>query len=71
MVIFVLAGAMGEDDGRDQSQAAAQGVDVVLVLVALAAFVALVARSRGRLRPEMHPALDLRPPVPPLPAAAG
>ncbi|HET6859461.1 MAG TPA: type II CAAX endopeptidase family protein, partial [Streptomyces sp.] len=73
VVIFVLAGAMGEDaTAATQSQAAAQGVDVVLVLVALAAFVALVARSRGRLRPEMRtPALDLRPPVPPLPAAAG
>jgi hypothetical protein len=73
VVIFVLVGAMGEDvTAATEAQAGIPWLDVLLVLVALSAFVALVARSRGRLRPETGtPALDLRPPVPPLPAPAG
>jgi membrane protease YdiL (CAAX protease family) len=73
VVIFVLVGAMGEDvTAATAAQAGVPWLDVLLVLVALSAFVALVARFRGRLRPEIRtPALDLRPPVPPLPAPAG
>jgi membrane protease YdiL (CAAX protease family) len=65
VVIFVLAGALGEDP-MGETPAGVLWFDVLLVLAALAAFVYLVARSRRRLRPELHTAaLDLRLPFPP------
>jgi membrane protease YdiL (CAAX protease family) len=66
VVIFVLAGALGEDvTAATESDAGVLWFDVALTIVALAAFVALVARSRGRLRPETSTAaVDLRLPVP-------
>jgi membrane protease YdiL (CAAX protease family) len=72
VVIFVLAGALGEDAlGATESQAGAGWFDVLVVLVALAAFVGLVARSRRLLRPELlTPAHDLRPPFLAAPALA-
>jgi uncharacterized protein len=72
VVIFVLAGAIGEDAiTATESQAGATAFDVLLVLVALAAFVALVARSRGRQTPETRTAaVDLRLPVRAVPAPA-
>jgi membrane protease YdiL (CAAX protease family) len=65
VVIFVLVGAMGEDvTAATEAQAGVPWLDVLLVLVALSAFVALVARSCGRLRPETRTAaVDLRPPL--------
>ena len=71
VVIFLLAGALGEDVLDPESAAALPWFHVLLALLALAAFVALVARSRRRLRPELHTAAqDLRPPhpAPPVPA---
>jgi MYXO-CTERM domain-containing protein len=66
VVIFVLAGALGEDVVTStEGGAGVPWFDQVLTLVALVAFVALVARSRRRLRPETYTAaVDLRPPVP-------
>jgi membrane protease YdiL (CAAX protease family) len=66
VVIFVLAGALGEDvvAGTESDAAGVPWFDVALTIVALAAFVTLVARSRRRLRPETSTAaVDLRPPV--------
>jgi hypothetical protein len=72
VVIFVLAGALGEDvTAATESDAGVLWFDVALTIVALAAFVALVARSRGRLRPETSTAaVDLRLPVPAVPVPA-
>jgi membrane protease YdiL (CAAX protease family) len=63
VLVFVLAGALG--DGVD-TQSYSSGLDPVLLLVSVlsvVAYVALVARSRGRLRPETRTAaVDLRTP---------
>jgi membrane protease YdiL (CAAX protease family) len=68
VVIFVLAGALGEDVmAPAESGAGLAWFDVGLTLLALGVFVALVARSRRWLRPETRtPALDLRPPAHPV-----
>jgi membrane protease YdiL (CAAX protease family) len=73
VVIFVLAGAIGEEAmAATESRASGQWFDVLVILVALSAFVVLVARARRRQRPETRTAaLDLRPPVPAVPAPAG
>jgi hypothetical protein len=72
VLVFVLAGALG--DGVD-TQSYASGLDPILLLVsvvAVAAYVAVVARSGDRLRPETHTAaLDLRTPGGAEPVAAG
>jgi uncharacterized protein len=72
VVIFVLAGALGEDVmASAESTAGVPWFDVALTLVAMGAFVAVVARSRRRLRPEtLTPALDLRAPAHPVAAPA-
>ena len=65
VVVFLLAGSLGEGVATD-SVPTGTGVLVVLIdLLAMAAYVGLVARSRRRLRPELlTAALDLRPPSP-------
>jgi membrane protease YdiL (CAAX protease family) len=72
VVIFVLAGALGEDVlASSEAAAGVPWFDVVLTLLAMGVFVALVARSRGRLQPETQtPAVDLRPRPPAVPATA-
>ena len=72
VVIFVLAGAIGEDaTAATDPPASGQWFDVLVILVALSAFVALVARSRRRSRPETRTAaVDLRPPYAGLPTPA-
>jgi uncharacterized protein len=68
VLVFVLAGALGEAVATED----VSGPAVLAVLVdvlAMSAYVAAVALARRRLRPEtVTAALDLRPP---LPAAAG
>ena len=65
VVVFLLAGSLGEGVATE-SVPAGTGVLVVLIdLLAMAAYVALVARSRRRLQPEvLSAAFDLRPPSP-------
>lgn len=72
VVIFVLAGALGEDVlASSESATGVAWFDVMLTLLAMGVFVALVARSRVRLRPETETAaLDLRPRPPAVPAPA-
>jgi hypothetical protein len=68
----VLAGALGEDVmASAESAAGVAWFDVGLTLAAMGLFVALVARSRTRSRPEtLTSALDLRPPAHPVGAPA-
>jgi membrane protease YdiL (CAAX protease family) len=72
VLVFVLAGAFG--DGVD-TQSYSSGLDPVLLLVSVlsvVAYVALVARSMNRLRPETRTAaVDLRTPGPAVPVPAG
>lgn len=65
VVVLTLAGGLGEGVATD-AVPAGTGVVVVLVdLLAMGGYVALVARSRRRLRPELlTAALDLRGPSP-------
>ncbi len=65
VVVFLLAGGLGEGVATD-AVPAGTGVLVVLIdLLAMAGYVALVARSRRRMRLEtLTAALDLRPPSP-------
>jgi membrane protease YdiL (CAAX protease family) len=72
VLVFVLAGALGEGVVTEDVPAGTGILFLLLTLLATAAYVALVARSRGRLRPETHTeARDLRMPGPPVPAPAG
>jgi membrane protease YdiL (CAAX protease family) len=67
VVLFVLAGALGGDPAGTEITVGAMWFDVLLTLVAVSAYVALVARSRARLRPETRTAaLDLRTPAAPV-----
>jgi len=72
VLVFVLAGAFGE--GVD-TRSYGSGLDPVLLLVSVlsaVAYVAVVARSRDRLRPETRTAaVDLRTPGRVEPVAAG
>ena len=72
VVIFLLAGAIGEDATTSAaSQAGVPWPEVLLMALALSVFVALVARSRRRWRPETRTAaVDLRLPFPAVPAPA-
>ncbi|MGY1617708.1 lysostaphin resistance A-like protein [Geodermatophilus sp. SYSU D00691] len=64
VLVFLLAGALGEAVATESVSGPAFLV-VLVDLLALGAYVAVVARSRRRLHPEtVTPALDLRPPAP-------
>jgi CAAX protease family protein len=71
VLVFVLAGALGEGVATDAVPA---GIGVGLTALSLAsmvAYVAVVARSRHRLHPETHTAaVDLRGPAQPAAVAA-
>jgi membrane protease YdiL (CAAX protease family) len=72
VLVFLLAGALGEGSTAGGSQG--EGLpSLLLTVVGLAGYVALVARLRGRVRPEVRTrAQDMRPGVlPPLPGASG
>jgi uncharacterized protein len=72
VVIFVVVGAMGQNAmDATESQTGVGWFDVLLTLVALSAFVALVARSRRRSQPELRTAaVDLRAPFTAVPVPA-
>jgi membrane protease YdiL (CAAX protease family) len=61
VLVFVLAGALGEAVATEDVPAGPGILYVLLTVLAMSGYVALVARSRRRLRPELEtPALDLR-----------
>jgi membrane protease YdiL (CAAX protease family) len=72
VLVFVLAGVLGQGVATDQPPG---GTGLLLLLVSLlsaVAYVAVVGRSRRRLRPETHTAgLDLRMSGVPVPVSAG
>ncbi|SOD93079.1 CPBP family intramembrane glutamic endopeptidase [Blastococcus haudaquaticus] len=68
VLVFVLAGALGEGVATDQVPAGLGVAFAVLSLTSMAAYIAVVARTRGRLGPEtLTGALDLRTPTHPAP----
>jgi membrane protease YdiL (CAAX protease family) len=72
VLVFVLAGALGEGVITEQVPGGAGLLFLLVSLLSVAAYVALVGRSRRRLLPETHTAaLDLRTPGVPVPVAAG
>ncbi|RBY82054.1 hypothetical protein DQ238_05445 [Geodermatophilus sp. TF02-6] len=65
VLVFLLAGGLGEGVTTDSVPAGTGVLVVALDLLAMGAYVALVARSGERLRPETRTAAqDLRPPSP-------
>ena len=72
VVLFVLAGALGEGVATEAVPAGIGLGFAALSLASMAAYVAVVARSRRRLQPETHTAaVDLRLPGRPVPVPAG
>jgi hypothetical protein len=72
VVVFVLAGGLGEGVATDAAPENGGALLVLLSILAMGGFVAVVAWSRRRLRPELLTgARDLRAAGPLLPAAAG
>jgi membrane protease YdiL (CAAX protease family) len=71
VVIFVLAGALGEGVATDAVPTGIGAGLAALSLASMGAYVAVVARSRRRLYPETATAaVDLRGPAGPVPVAA-
>jgi CAAX protease family protein len=65
VLVFLLAGGLGEGVTTDSVPAGTGVVVVAIDLLAMAGYVVLVARARRRLQPETStPAQDLRPPSP-------
>ncbi|WP_369134464.1 CPBP family glutamic-type intramembrane protease [Modestobacter sp. I12A-02662] len=62
VLVFVIAGLLGDGADTDATLTGLEGLLVVgLDVLAMGAYVALVARSRSRVRPELRsPAVDLR-----------
>jgi hypothetical protein len=52
MLVFVLAGALGDGGAGSDSSGGVGVVPLILTVGGLAAYVLLVARSRARLQPE-------------------
>jgi membrane protease YdiL (CAAX protease family) len=72
VLVFVLAGALGEGVATEKVPQGSGPLFLLVSLLAVAAYVAVVGRSRRRLRPETHTAaLDLRTPGVPVPVPAG
>jgi uncharacterized protein len=64
VIVFVLAGALGDEPATDAYPGGLGLLFLLLSLLSMGAYVALVARSRRRLRPELRTAAqDLRLPV--------
>lgn len=71
VIVFVLAGALGDEPASAAPPGGLGLAFLLLSLLAMGAYVALVARSRRRLRPELYTAAqDLRLPFLPAPAPA-
>ena len=65
VLVFLLAGLLGDGVATEEVPQGTGAVLVLLTMLSMAAYVALVARSRGRLRPEVRTAAqDLRPRLP-------
>jgi len=63
VLVFCLAGVLGDGVATEEVPGAAGFVYVLITCASMAGYVALVARSRERLRPERWTAAqDLRPP---------
>ncbi|MCV2488906.1 CPBP family intramembrane metalloprotease [Geodermatophilus sp. YIM 151500] len=70
VIVFVLAGALGEGVATEEVPQGAGVLFVLLSVLAMGAYVVVVARSGRRLRPDRAtPAHDLRAPPVALPAA--
>lgn len=62
VIVFILAGLLGDGVATEEVPQGTGALLVLLTMLSMAAYVALVARSRGRLRPELRTAAqDLRP----------
>jgi membrane protease YdiL (CAAX protease family) len=71
VIVFVLAGALGDEPATEAYPGGLGLVFLLISLLSMGAYVALVARSRRRLRPELCTAAqDLRRPFLPAPAPA-
>jgi membrane protease YdiL (CAAX protease family) len=71
VLVFTLAGLLGEGVATTEVPLHLGLLFLVLSLLTMAAFVWVVGRSRGRLRPEIHTAAqDLRTHAAPVPASA-
>ena len=72
VLVFVLAGALGEGVATEEVPNGAGLLFLLISGMSVAAYVAVVARSRARLRPETRTAaVDLRSPGQAVPVAAG
>jgi len=64
VLVFVLAGSLGDDVATEDVPAGVGLLYLLLTLASMAAYVAVVAASRRRLRPEvLSEARDLRIPA--------
>jgi membrane protease YdiL (CAAX protease family) len=72
VIVFVLAGSLGDGVVTESVPDASGVLFVLLSVLSMGAYVAVVARSRPSLRPEvLTPARDLRTPGPRVPSPAG
>ena len=72
VLVFVLAGALGQGVATEEAPDAGGLLFLLVSLLSVAAYVAVVGRSRRRLHPETRTAaLDLRTPGVPVPVPAG
>jgi membrane protease YdiL (CAAX protease family) len=72
VLVFTLAGALGEGVATQEVPAGSGWLLLLISLATVAAYVAVVAWSRRRLRPETRTAaLDLGTPGVPVPVPAG
>ena len=62
VIVFLLAGLLGDGVATEEVPSGTGALLVLLTMLSMAGYVALVARSRGRLRPEVRTAAqDFRP----------
>ena len=72
VLVFTLAGFLGEGVATTEVPLHLGLLALSVSLLTMAAYVVVVARTRGRLKPEVSSAAqDLRTAAPPVPATAG